>query len=235
MYRLPSLFILDNSYTSPTSSALTMEPDTHDLFSEDPEVICKYIKTKSMMSTQAIVTPRNETTGPGGLPNFKFPSKSHPDGPRSQTLEPELAAGLYETNLLEVSATLRPSVSPPHVAPAVEGPEQAPDQAYVAFQERLATVSHPGGANTVILRNNMMVNTDWVAGFRDFKKLRVSILEKMGPALRSFLLAAPVDMSAMPTYVLDSMAAHFEVDFLDLKLLYLQAFTSKGRKTSPAS
>ena len=63
--------------------------------------------------------PRNETTGPGGLPwlrNFKFPSKSHPDGPRSQTLEPELAAGLYETNLLEVSATLRPSVSPPHVA-----------------------------------------------------------------------------------------------------------------------
>ena len=70
----------------------------------------------------------------------------------------------------------------------------------------------------------MMVHTDWVAGFRDFKKLRVAILEKMGPALRSFLLAAPVDMSAMPTYVLDSMAAHFEVDFLDLKLLYLQAF-----------
>ena len=86
------------------------------------------------------------------------------------------------------------------MAPTVEAPDQAPDQAYVAFQEGLATVSHPagtlGGANTVILRNNMMVKTDWVAGFRDFKKLRVSILEKMGPALRSFLLAAPVDMSA---------------------------------------
>jgi hypothetical protein len=110
----------------------------------------------------------------------------------------------------------------------VQVPDQAPDQAYVAFQEGLSTVTHPagtlGGANTLILRNNMMVNTDWVAGYRDFKKLRVAICEKMGPGLRSFLLAAPVDMSAMPVYVVDSMASRFEVDFLDLKLLYLQAF-----------
>ena len=83
----------------------------------------------------------------------------------------------------------------------------------------------------------MMVNTDWVAGYRDFKKLRVGILEKMTGELRSFIANAPVDMSGMPVYVMEAVKARFEVDFMDLKLLYLQAFIfwRKGGIKSTAS
>ena len=208
-----------------------MEEDTHNICFDHADEIWKYVLKKSLMTSQAVVMPRTDA-GPGGLEwlrKFKFPSMTTPEGARTQTLDPELAINLFESVFLEVSATLRPSTSPTHEAPNVEIPgNQAPEHSFVAFKEGLATLTHPdgfiGGANTTVLRGYMMVNTDWVAGYRDFKKLRIAIMEKMPADLRSFLANAPVDLSAMPPYVQHSVHARFEVDFMDLKLLYLQAY-----------
>ena len=224
-----------------------MEADNHDVVFDTADDVWQYIMKKSMMSAHAIVMPRNDA-GPGGLEwlqRFKFPSKSAPDGARSQTLHPDQAQGLFDSVYIEVTTALaraRPeSTSPAHDPPRVEANDQAPEFSYVTFKEGLATVTHAagfiGGANTAAHRTNMMVNTDWVAGYRDFKKLRVGILEKMTPELRSFIANAPVDMSGMPVYVVHALEARFEVDFMDLKLLYLQAFIfwRKGGIKSTAS
>ena len=215
-----------------------MEEDTHDILFDCAATAWEYVLKKSMMSAQAIVMPRNDTA-PGGLEwlkKFKFPSSTSPTGPRSQTLAPEVAAGLFESVLLEVQAGLtraalaqiRPeSTSPAHDAPTIEAADPA-EHAYVAFKEAMVVLTHPpgfiGGANTQAHRSNMLVNTDWVAGFRDFKKTRVVLLEKMTPELRSFIAGAPVDVSGMPKYIQDAVEARFEVDFMDLKLLFIQAF-----------
>ena len=224
-----------------------MEVDSHDIVFDTAEATWQYVMNKSMMSSHAIVMPRNEA-GPGGLEwlkRFKFPSKSEPNGARSQTVQPEQAQGLFESVYIEVTSAIaraRPESTSPVRDPSTVGVnDQAPELSFVAFKEGLATVTHAagfiGGASTAALRTNMMVNTDWVAGYRDFKKLRVGILEKMTGELRSFIANAPVDMSGMPVYVVHALEARFEVDFMDLKLLYLQAFIfwRKGGIKSTAS
>ena len=220
-----------------------MEANTHAICFELPADIWKYVTRMSYLTPQAVVTPRPGATtgGLAWLQAFKFPSITTPGGPRSQTLQPDLAAGLFESMYLEVSASFRPSTSPQHDPPAVESTDQAPEHAYTALKEGLATITHPdgwiGGANTPALRTNMLVNTEWVATYRDFKRYRIAILEKMSAELRSFLAGAPFDMNGMPVYVTKSVELRFEVDFMDMKLLYLQAFVywRKGGLKSVAS
>ena len=228
---------------------MNLDDDTHDLalFPTVDDII-RYILLKKMCGTVTVLLTQ---CSPDDIAAFKFPGpldQRGVKGPRTQTLDPDQVAGLLATlrhqGTIEAKQTALALQAPvasfqqPGQGPPPQGAETQDDtdECYAAFLEGCALLKHAegfvGGAKTQAWRDNMMVKdgTQWCATFRDYKKLRVVVLGKMSKDFRSFLVGPPVDVRELPVYAQKAIVDRFEVDFTEIRLLFLQAYIMAKKK-----